>query len=117
MLATSTAGLLPSARLLLPRAIHETGAGTWNGPPCDANGAPRMSRGHAQPEEPGGKLKPPGRRPKTSRQPRRSAVWSGLDVGLRFPTLFLRDRRLGIRGDVRAGHGQKPREEAVAITL
>ena len=56
MLATSTAGLLPSARLLLPRAIHETGAGTWNGPPCDANGAPRMSRGHAQPEEPGGKL-------------------------------------------------------------
>jgi hypothetical protein len=65
MLATPTAGLLPSARLLLPRAMREAGAGAWNGPPCDATGArfcmgavPRMSRGvelgQAQPEEPAG---------------------------------------------------------------
>jgi hypothetical protein len=39
MLATPTAGLLPSARLLLPRAIREAGAGARNGPPCDATGA------------------------------------------------------------------------------
>ena len=30
MLATPTAGLLPSARLLLPRAIREIGAEAWN---------------------------------------------------------------------------------------
>jgi hypothetical protein len=33
MLATPTAGLLPSARLLLPRAIREAGAGASHGPP------------------------------------------------------------------------------------
>jgi hypothetical protein len=38
MLSTPIAGLLPSARLLLPRAIRETGAGAWNVPPCDATG-------------------------------------------------------------------------------
>jgi hypothetical protein len=54
MLATPTGGLLSSARLLLPRAIRETGVGTRNGVPCDATGASfcmrashRMSRGLA----------------------------------------------------------------------
>jgi hypothetical protein len=41
MLATPTVGLLPSARLLLPRAIRETSAGAWDGPPCDATGGRR----------------------------------------------------------------------------
>ena len=62
MLATPTAGLLPSARLLLPRAIREAGAGARNGPPCDATGArfcmwasqPGLELGQAQPEEPPG---------------------------------------------------------------
>ena len=50
MLATPTAGLLPSARLLLPRAIREAGAGARNGPPRDATGA-RLCMWASQPVE------------------------------------------------------------------
>ena len=39
MLATPTAGLLPSARLLLLCAIRETGPGAWNEPRKDATRA------------------------------------------------------------------------------
>ena len=46
--ATPSAGLLPTARLLLPRAIRKAGAGAWNGPPCDATGA-RFCIGASQP--------------------------------------------------------------------